>query len=71
MCMYVHCASRVFITTNYYTYNITPLTLSLAASLLPHIPKYYVPQQIGMDDSKHGGQTYPEMLKNVTAGDKA
>eukprot|EP00904_Undaria_pinnatifida_P002669 jgi/Undpi1/12402/HiC_scaffold_5.g02074.m1 len=23
-------------------------------------------EQIGMDDSKHGGQTYPEMIKNMT-----
>lgn len=23
-------------------------------------------QQIGMDDSKHGGQTYPEMVKGAT-----
>ncbi|CAN0515357.1 unnamed protein product [Ectocarpus sp. 12 AP-2014] len=24
-------------------------------------------EQIGMDDSKHGGQTYPEMMKGTTA----
>lgn len=24
-------------------------------------------QQIGMDDSKHGGQTYPEMVKGATS----
>lgn len=33
------------------------------------IPSAGVPhplQQIGMDDSKHGGQTYPEMVKGAT-----
>ena len=32
----------------------------------PSVCVFLSPQQIGMDDSKHGGQTYPEMIKNMT-----
>lgn len=28
--------------------------------------RFTITQQIGMDDSKHGGQTYPEMVKGQT-----
>lgn len=39
-------------------------------SLTPRaaLPLYLIPtQQMGMDDSKHGGQTYPEMVKGTAA----
>lgn len=49
----------------------SPATVSFRA--LPNPLSLYLPvcaarsryasQQIGMDDSKHGGQTYPEMVK--------
>lgn len=39
-----------------------PPHTSLFVSRSPHVP-----QQIGMDHSKHGGQTYPEMVKGAAS----